>query len=523
MKKVHVLVILTFLLLILSSCASQEEVTFQGEEISREGVNNPTSTQDGKLSDKFVSLEREVNVLLNDGNLIGKEHYDSLKTRLEELRSSSYEESKLKELEERIFALNPDNNDSADFRETKRIINALYEDKLVIGDDRYQDFRNSLDRFEKNGIDLGDLRAKLEKLIPKEDIKPKGSQNPAVAKDLEIISKLPDCNNQKFTAFPIDLSEVKYGISPLGNINPPGHTLPTPHMYLHIQGQGESTRTVPLKAPGEVYILDVSSSFDEMGKIDEYSIGFALCKDVYGYFKHVKGLSEELKKELDNTSCEQMTQNPGGGCNKRPFFKVNPGTVIGEVGHKQGNFDFGAYDYRIKLNYINPSSYGDLSAEGFGRPRLLSVVCPLDLYDEPMKAEIYSKVNGNNNPKCGNVMQDIPGTIQGSWFYNGGRADLEWDKHLTFGYDNEEPSKAIIAISGVIGDPLRWVFTPSNSGENNRKFEDVKNDGKIYCYDSGGSGRLILQLVSDTELKIEYQSGSCGGRLSFSKPFVYAR
>ncbi len=530
MKTISTFILLFILLNVLASCDSPQEQADQLNESREYGAEDATleenraeETAHDNSDTALTSLEREVNVLITDGNTIGPEHYAALNTRLEKLRGKRYDENALKDLEQKIAQLNPDKQDAIDFREVKRQIEELYDDKLIIGDDRAAQYAQQLDAFENKGIAVSELRTKLQSLTHNEKIKTKGRQNPAVAKDFEIIDQLPECNNQTLTVSPVDLNELSYGISPLGNINPPGHTLPTPHLYFHLSARGASTRMVSLKSPGDVHIIEISSSHDDLGGIEEYNIGFALCKEVYGYFKHVKGLSQELKQAMENATCNEANYNPGGRCSKRMVYAVAAGTVIGEVGHKQGNFDFGAYDYRVKLNYVNPASYGDITAEGFGRPRLLSGICPLDLYKEPTKSQIYAKVNGNNNPKCGNLMQDIPGTLQGSWFADGGRADLEWEKHLTFAYDNENPALAIIAVAGIIGDPLRREFTPASSGQSNRKFSEVRTDGKIYCYDTSNSGKLIVQLNSETEIKIESQSGSCSAQNSFTNPILYHR
>lgn len=352
-------------------------------------------------------------------------------------------------------------------------------------------------------------------------------------RDQEIISQLPDCNNPKFTVPPADLNDI-IEISPLGAINPPGHTLPTPHLYFHISVGQQSTKIVDLKAPADIYIISVSSDSDDLvPERTEYSIGFALCKDVFGYFNHVKEISEELKKELAKDKCETFTDNHGNSCAKKIVYKAAAGTVIGGVGHKQGNFDFGAYDFRKQLGYVNTASYGDLQGKGFGRPRLLYAICPLELYDTETKERFYSKISRTIEPICGDVMQDVPSSLQGSWFYEDGRADMEWSKHLTFGHDSMYSNKAIIAVAGIItrdNAAIKWMFSPKESGTNNRRFSDVKNDGNIYCYDDSSlgsfgtsSGKILVQLTSNTELKIEYKDGSCSGNLAFDKPFSYHR
>ena len=341
----------------------------------------------------------------------------------------------------------------------------------------------------------------IEKIIPP---LPKPEEGAALS--------LPECNGQRFTVTPVDLNDV-YEISPLGNLNPPDHTIPTEHMYFHIGPGGTATVKTSVRAPGDVFLLEVLA--DPQG---DFSIRFALCKEVFGYYNHVKTLSDEVKGLIEDVECEKWTQNPGNLCSKRLLHKVDAGTVLGEVGAPQGNFDFGAFDFRTILDYANPSRYGEV-----GRARSLHIVCPIDLYDDETKKTLYDKVARSDGPKCGIVMQDIPGTLQGNWFQGDLEASSDWTNHLAFVHDNEDPLKSVISIGGFFTNAGKWEFEAESSGLINREFSDVKSDGSIYCYDLNQSGRLLVQLISDTELRIESQSGSCSGSVSFVDPAAYAR
>ena len=100
-------------------------------------------------------------------------------------------------------------------------------------------------------------------------------------------------------------------------------------------------------------------------------------------------------------------------------------------------------------------------------------------------------------------------------------------------HENDEPEQSVISIGGVFTESGRWLFTEKESGQVNRKFSDVTIDDKIYCYqaeiptlpqDPLPSGRIIVQLTSDTELKIEHQDGTCsGGYSSTDKAVIYER
>ncbi|MFQ6010828.1 MAG: hypothetical protein ACE5KG_01490, partial [Nitrososphaerales archaeon] len=302
-------------------------------------------------------------------------------------------------------------------------------------------------------------------------------------------------------------------ISPLGNLHPPDHTIPTEHMYFHIGPGGTATVRTAVRAPGDVFLLEV------VGKPGgDFSMRFALCKDVFGYYNHVKTLSDEVQSMIADVECERWTHNPGNLCSKRLFQKVDAGMILGEVGAPQGNFDFGAFDHRVILDYANPSRYGEV-----GRTRSLHIVCPIDLFDDETKNILYGKVARSDRPKCGIVMQDLPGTLQGNWFQGDTEASSDWTRHLAFVHDNEEPSKSVVSVGGYFTDAGKWEFEAVSSGFINREFKDVKPDGNIYCYDLGQAGRLLVQLTNENELRVESQAGACSSNSSFEEPTVYAR
>ncbi|MCP6719823.1 MAG: hypothetical protein KJI72_00655 [Patescibacteria group bacterium] len=339
-------------------------------------------------------------------------------------------------------------------------------------------------------------------------------------------NNIPSCGDKKelFTVSPVDLDEID-DISPLGGLHPPGHTFPTEHIYIAVNEQGLTTEIIPLRAPGDIVITSVTSNSDFMAPDrKDYSIKFSLCKDVHGYYNHVKEISDGLKEELNKVKCTKFGIGGDDSCEKRISYKVAAGTVIGGVGHLQGNFDLGTYDTRTLLEYVNMDRY---SGE-----RSIYIVCPLDYFEQKVQAELYGKIAREEAPRCGVVSQDVPATLQGNWFFGDSNQVRPWDEHLSFVHSSDDPNYKVISVGGVFTDANFWKFVPAHSGTVNRDFDEVKADGKIYCYDnlkagnfgwSDLSGRIIVELTSDVDLKIEHQSGSCSGSYSFKTPTLYGR
>ncbi len=517
---------LLFFLIFISGCVSDQPT-----------LSEPPAQTTGAAASLDL-LEQEIDSFVAQGALLSDEHYEGLAAQLDSFAQQAAPtdiqrvREKLAQLDPALRASPEGNQESqgtqcgtyGSFSALEHEITVLAGDQNLIGPDHFQKLSDALDCFEAQGISVAVLRDRLAPLSPAGE-PPGGQPNPAEQADLAIFAQLPECSTQQLSLAPVDLEKI-YEISPLGNIGPPGHTLPTVHMHWHISAGGTTTNTIPLRSPGLLYFISLSGP-EELDNPDpkaaDYWLTFALCRDVMVYFNHVKYLSPATKAALAGIPCEGASVNPSGLCTRRLSTpkQFAAGTEIGQVGHLQGNFDIGAYDYRKPLPYVNPASYGNLEAVGFGRPRLLYGICPLDLFPEPVRPQAYQKIKRTAEPRCGEIMLDIPGTLQGNWFAPGGRADLAWDTHLHFGPDFENPAESVIAVAGIISAPLEWHFTAANSGTVNRRFADVKPDG-IYCYESSGE-RLLVQLTDETTLKIEKQNGVCSGAAGFSEPLNYYR
>ena len=334
-------------------------------------------------------------------------------------------------------------------------------------------------------------------------------------------SNLPECDGQQYTVPIVDVDEIN-SITPLGNLNPPEHTTPTNHMYIDV-GAGGAT----LKAPGDIVLTSISSSYNAQRGTTDYSIDFSLCKDLHGYFLHIKTLVPELEGLLSEKNCE--VYGDGGkfkNCWSRIEKDLKAGDIIGTVGNsQQGNFDFGTYDLRERGNFVNPDRYGDKTPY---------IVCPLDYYAGVVKDQLKNKLERSTDPICGQIDYDIPGTLQGNWFFGDAREDTpgDWDKNLVFAYSNYDPSVAVISIGGVFTKASTYSFIPKGSGLINRSFNTITNDGNIYCFESdsatkseskSNSGKILVEMVSDTKIKIESQSSGCSGSDSLVKPVTYER
>lgn len=334
-------------------------------------------------------------------------------------------------------------------------------------------------------------------------------------------SRLPECGKVLFTKEPVPLDKI-VSIEPIGSTSPPEHALASSSTdtYIAVKGQG-TTQTAELVAPGDMWITAIMPRYGVTQDPQDHVIHYAMCKDVFGIVDHVKGFSPEMEKLISEYKC------PYGGTpgdNRCPILLLEPvkaGTRLGEVGRLQGNFNFGTWDLRTEHKYPSPKKYG---------PRSLHSSCPFDYYAEPLKGKLTKFLEGG---KCGTVQTYVKGTLQGEWFFDNvdNRTAGSWFKQIFFGPSNRFSEKEEVSVGGVISQPLKWVFTPKSEGKINRKLSDVKAGSGIYCYESGGNfnydrgpkGRILVQVLSDKEMKAEYSAGSCTEPFEFEKPFTFNR
>ena len=96
-------------------------------------------------------------------------------------------------------------------------------------------------------------------------------------------------------------------------------------------------------------------------------------------------------------------------------------------------------------------------------------------------------------------------------------------------HDNVDPTIGVVSIGGTITNPTKIQFSPGSSGTINRDLNQVK-DEQIYCYEGQSigqrsqlSGRVLIQLISSSRLKVEYQNEGCDKSLKFNSPTIYPR
>lgn len=371
------------------------------------------------------------------------------------------------------------------------------------------------------------------------------------------------------------LMEPKYisALTPLGNINPPGHTAPVDHIYF---ATNETSR-IPLHAPANAVITSIiaetvknsQGKYVPSGYVVQYTVCDGLVLDFASYTDVIQPIKDELAKQTpecfsDISKVEHLDQS--GQCSYHLSFPVTSGQEIGWVQRVSSSDGFSELPFEIWAANYNQSPPSQTNWSYYNDDRYAHIICPFDLYGDDLKTQFEKKfgrwesgdykdpftgtITPNPSggffiprtiaPLCGQVDQDLTDTIQGMWFNGPPKASQKdgnidsTGQGLAIVHDNLNPQLGVISIGGELTGAIEgaFLFVPSHSGRINREPSEVTADGQTYCYDqrskSGGdqsmfNTKILIQLVDAHHLIASNQTGDCTGQEKITKQYVFER
>jgi hypothetical protein len=305
-----------------------------------------------------------------------------------------------------------------------------------------------------------------------------------------------------FTCLPLNENDYNE-IYPLGSLSPPGHTFPTDHVYFKLTTPWTYPPPYQVKAPADGTITEIYySQYDwpegsgHSGKYNDYCITITHTSTFKTKFGHLS--------ELENWVLEQAgTLELGWNLIETPV-PVSVGDVVGRLagqGGVQGDLDMWAIDEEVTLNFIHPEkfSYG------------AHAVCPLDYFEDNLKAALYQKVSRTAEPRCGKIDFDQPGKLVGNWFLENTTEPLgEWEKHLVFVYDRDDPTQIRISLGGTLPITVGVYEVEGNSPDP----AEVSVENGIIVYRLSGTtnwegetATILAQVVDNERIKVEAFDG----------------
>ncbi|MGD8814389.1 MAG: hypothetical protein PVI78_07930 [Anaerolineales bacterium] len=363
---------------------------------------------------------------------------------------------------------------------------------------------------------------------------------------------LPCPSGPLFSSAPVDLEDIS-SVAPLGSLIPPGHTFPTPHLYLFVFG-AEDTQGLPatVYAPGDILLTNIVFKYQEsresLGVYTDYDLHFLVCDEVELYFIHVHSISHpEIVAAMEAGDCPPTGVDRNfQECHLRVSIPIPVGSILGTTGDWEARIfglDVGIRDYRLphgRSAFANPDRWCD-EFDPFIASHCYAA-CFFDYMPEDKAAPYLDRIRKgegdqaiqrNEQPLCGTVYYDIAGSAQGYWFPSRDHVTTEADS-LFLGPNDFLPSLSSFSIGNSIPGMRSFVYTfmPLASGGVNRPFDKIL-DNEVYCFDRLYDSLeslvveaphtmpfvILLQLSDDGQsLRIEKRDGEvCGsGPWSFS-------
>lgn len=293
------------------------------------------------------------------------------------------------------------------------------------------------------------------------------------------------------SASPLALEQL-ITATPLGSLNPPGHTTPTDHVYLHFvdayggQQQTRDCSARPVFAPGAgvvMFILQTETQGDTKVMVQ-------MTKTFYYYLDHVLPLA----------ALQLGT-------------RVAAGQQIATTTGRCPSIDLGVIDtQQTQPGLLNLARYGELGAHA---------ASPYRYFSEPLRTQIYAKVRlfeGVPADKDGRIGWGVAGKLAGDWFHaslptTASAAGPEgWPKTVSFAYDWYSGAPRL-AIGGTIATPGTLAIDAAR-GEAGRDPALVGPEQGLLVYRGSGrtgligDGWALVQMVDATRLRIEFVPGN---------------
>ena len=306
-----------------------------------------------------------------------------------------------------------------------------------------------------------------------------------------------------FSVSPLRIQDYVYA-TPLGSLNPPGHTLPTDHVYFYWvdpdhrkPGDMDTMRTVFAPGSGVVNFLIQPSPPSVDSKI------MVTMTNTFSYY-------------LDHVILDSGITLGA---------HVQAGQILGTTSPQSFALDLGVVNDEITLTgFVSPERYPD---------QTLHADSPYKYFVEPLRDSLYVTVRRNGSDKDGKIDFDIPGKLVGAWFLKGlprtgASADPEaWPKHLAFVYDMTDPTAVRISIGGVLS--MVGVYAIGSSAPDPASVSSASGPigYKLYSpfdFPDVSEGLMMVEMMGDDTIKVETFPWLNADTVSFdTSASVYAR
>lgn len=281
-----------------------------------------------------------------------------------------------------------------------------------------------------------------------------------------------------FHVSPVAVDQVRF-IVPLGSLNPPGHTLPTDHVYLYVAdpalGETGDSRRTDVFAPADGTVMAVIDS----GIGADRKVLFRATARVQYYLDHL---------------IPAVPLAPG--------VQVKAGDRLGTSGSSFG-IDLGMTNQDVTLTgLLNLARYS---------PGEEHTDAPLRHFDEPLRSALYAKVRTVGD-RDGRFDHDVDGRLSGNWFHTRDQSPM------TFAYDTVDPSQVRIAFAS--GVPLAPVVLGIAASDSLPRDVSVSTGLVTFTVSRAGLtgpvGHLLVQMLDDARIRLELVTPASAPAVAFT-------
>lgn len=282
---------------------------------------------------------------------------------------------------------------------------------------------------------------------------------------------------------PIDTTQWMAS-TPLGSLAPPGHVLPTDHVYVYFvdawsgnqQTNDCSKRAVRAAGSGVVTLVLVTEAAGDT------KVMIQMTKTFGYYYDHV----------ILKSGIQQGTH-------------VAAGDTIGTTTGRCPSFDLGVWDLDVTLpGIITPVRYADQN---------LHAASPYKYFPEPLRSYYYRHVrliDGVPANKDGRIDYGIAGKLSGDWFHSSIAVDRfstgtsdGWAHTIGFVYDWYSGATRV-SIGGTIAGPGLYAVAAADPDPATVSTASGPVAYQLhFLQGTSGVSWLLVQMTADDKIRVE--------------------
>ena len=306
----------------------------------------------------------------------------------------------------------------------------------------------------------------------------------------------------QFSVLPVSIAPGQT-LTALGNLNPPGHVLPTDHVYFYdwdlssrTGSNASNNRTVYMPATGAVFFVFATSARGDT------KVMFRATDSFYFYLDHVQPSASMAVGQI-----------------------IQAGTPIGTTGVGV-TLDLGAFDQTVTHSgFLIPARYPF---------QTLHYVSPWKYFTPDLQSQI--KAHMYRAPTAadsgGTIDFGVWGKLVGDWFLPAMPIDSSsgpygWTRSISFAYDYYDPSQVRISIGGTV-DSLPGVWAIDSTAPRPEKVSVGSGlvTYKLYSpFDPQFPpiGMMLVQMTDSATIKVEVFRGTTSKTAFDANAFTFVR